>query len=67
MDETGFVNLVLWPKKFEEYAVLVKTTPFIGVTGKVQSDSGVVHIVAAELWKPKLALQPTQVRSRDFH
>ncbi|HXV64834.1 MAG TPA: error-prone DNA polymerase, partial [Vicinamibacteria bacterium] len=31
-DETGFVNLVIWPKKFEEYALLVKTTPFLGAT-----------------------------------
>ena len=27
-DETGFVNLVIWTRVFERYAVLVKTAPF---------------------------------------
>ncbi len=66
-DETGFVNLVVWPKKFEEYAILVKTTTFLGATGKIQAESGVVHLVVDELWKPELSLKPTRVKSRDFH
>jgi error-prone DNA polymerase len=66
-DETGFVNLVIWPKKFDEYALLVKTAAFLGATGKVQSESGVVHLVVDELWRPNLTLAPTQVTSRDFH
>ena len=66
-DETGFVNLVVWPKKFEEYAVLAKTTPFLGATGKVQSEQSVVHIVVDELWKPNLSLEPKRIKSRDFH
>ena len=65
-DESGFVNLVLWPKKFEEYAVLAKTTPFLGVTGKVQSEQSVVHFIVDKLWKPKLTLEPKRIRSRDF-
>ena len=66
-DETGFVNLVVWPKKFQEYAVLAKTTPFLGATGKVQSEQSVVHIVVDELWKPNLSLEPNRIKSRDFH
>jgi error-prone DNA polymerase len=68
-DETGFVNLVIWPKKFDEYALLIKTTAFLGTTGKIQSESGVIHIVVDELWRPRLTLEqePAKVRSRDFH
>jgi error-prone DNA polymerase len=66
-DETGFVNLVIWSQKFSEYALLIKTTTFLGATGKVQAESGVVHLVVDELWKPRLALEPSKVRSRDFH
>jgi error-prone DNA polymerase len=66
-DETGFVNLVLWPKKFSEYALLIKTTAFLGATGKVQAEAGVVHLVVDELWRPRLTLEPSRVRSRDFH
>jgi len=66
-DETGFVNLVIWAKKFQEFAILVKTTPFLGATGRVQSEKTVVHVVVEELWKPKLTVEPKRVRSRDFH
>ncbi len=66
-DETGFVNLVIWSQKFSEYALLIKTTTFLGATGKVQAESGVVHLVVDELWKPRLSLEPSRVRSRDFH
>ena len=66
-DETGFVNLVVWPKKFEEYAILVKTKTFLGATGKIQAESGVVHLVVDEIWSPELSLESTRVKSRDFH
>ena len=66
-DETGFVNVVLWDKVFKQYSVLAKTASFLGVTGKLQVDSGVVHLVARELWPPQVAIQPQETKSRDFH
>ena len=35
---------------FEHYAVLVKTAPFLGVTGKLEARDNVVHLIADELW-----------------
>jgi len=66
---SGFTDeqLAYLPKKFEEYAVLAKTTPFLGVTGKVQSEQSVVHLIVDKLWKPKLTLEPKRVSSRYFH
>ena len=66
-DETGFVNLVLWERVYQEYKILAKTTSFLGVTGKVQSQSGIVHIVAEKLWSPTLGRRPAKLKSRDFH
>ncbi len=66
-DETGFVNLVIWPKVFEAFALLIKTTSFLGVTGKIQTESDVVHVIADKLWKPRVSIDPERVRSRDFH
>ena len=66
-DETGFVNLVIWTRVFERYAVLVKTAPFLGVTGKLEARDNVVHLIADELWVPSLKVQPQHGRSRDFH
>ena len=66
-DETGFVNVVVWKRVFDEHAVLARTASFLGVTGKIQSESGVVHIVADALWMPETAARPPTAGSRDFH
>jgi error-prone DNA polymerase len=65
-DETGFVNVVLWERVFERYAVLAKTANLLGVTGPLQVEQGVVHIVADRLWAPRAQLQPPNVPRRNF-
>lgn len=66
-DETGFVNVVVWTHVLEAHRILVKTASFLGVTGKLQVEDGVTHLIADSLWAPALSLQPEPVRSRDFH
>jgi error-prone DNA polymerase len=66
-DETGFVNVVIWESVFQRYAVLAKTTSFLGITGKLQVEDDVVHLVAERLWKPDLRQRPSAPPSRDFH
>ena len=66
-DETGFVNVVLWRKVFDRHMVLAKTAAFLGVTGKLQIQQGVVHVVAETLWEPKIRSRPATGESRDFH
>ena len=67
-DETGFVNVVVWSRVFERYAVLIKSAAFLGVSGKLQVQEGVVHLVAERFWRPPLATRrPESGGSRDFH
>jgi error-prone DNA polymerase len=66
-DETGFVNVVVWESVFQRYSVLARTVSFLGITGNLQVEDGVVHLVAEKLWEPRLALKPTAAASRDFH
>ena len=66
-DETGFVNAVVWESVFQRYAVLAKTVSFLGISGTIQAEDGVVHLVAEELWEPRVKLKPAATRSRDFH
>ena len=66
-DETGFVNVVIWKQVFDDYAVLARTASFLGVSGKLQAESGVVHVVADALWAPEIPTRPPTVGSRDFH
>jgi error-prone DNA polymerase len=67
-DESGFANLVVWRRVFEEYALLIKTASFLGVAGKLQHQDGVVHVVADAFWDPRkqLGFKPASAGSRDF-
>src|SRR4029079_3685350 len=66
-DESGFVNLVIWRKVFDKYPLLARTRSFLGVTGKLQKEDGVVNVVVEELWDPPVRARPTEVESHDFH
>ena len=66
-DETGFVNLVIWQQVFAQYAHVLKTNSVLGVTGKLQVQEGIVHLIAEEVWVPKLSRPIIDVDSRDFH
>ena len=37
------------------------------MTGRMQAESGVVHVVADALWAPELPTRPPTAGSRDFH
>ncbi|HEU4730338.1 MAG TPA: error-prone DNA polymerase [Kofleriaceae bacterium] len=66
-DETGFVNLVVWQQVFTRHAHVLKTTSLLGVTGRLQVQEGVVHLIAEHVWVPKLSRPVASVDSRDFH
>ena len=61
-DETGFVNLVVWPKVFQHFRPTILTTSFLGVSGTIQSQHNVVHIVAQRFWKAELPVEPAADR-----
>ena len=58
--------MVVWESVFQRYAVLAKTLSFLGISGKLQVEDGVVHLVAETLWKPEIELKPSGAPSRDF-
>ena len=45
-DETGVANAIVWPKIFEANRAAVIAARLLGVTGRVQNESGVIHVVA---------------------
>ncbi|MEM9229613.1 MAG: error-prone DNA polymerase [Pseudomonadota bacterium] len=48
-DETGVANIIVWPKVFEAYRSVVLGARCVGVRGKLQSQEGVIHVVAQSL------------------
>jgi error-prone DNA polymerase len=66
-DETGFVNVVVWQRIYAKHTLIIRTAPFLGVTGTLQVEGGVVHLMARTLWTPKVSLPGIFAQSRDFH
>jgi error-prone DNA polymerase len=59
-DETAVANVIVWPKVFERVRPVVLGARYVMVSGRVQSESGVIHVVADELedlthWLAQLA------------
>jgi error-prone DNA polymerase len=48
-DETSIANLIVWPKTFERFRPIVLGARYICATGKMQQQSGVIHVVADKL------------------
>jgi error-prone DNA polymerase len=48
-DETGIANIVVWPKLFERQRPEVIGARLVAVTGRVQNESGVVHVIAQKV------------------
>ena len=55
-DEAGMLNVVVWASVRARHEGLLRTLGTLGVSGKIQSTHGVVHLVADSLWDPRAAL-----------
>jgi len=65
-DETGCVNLVIWKRIAERRRRILLGASLLGVRGQVQRESGVTHVVAADLSDHSAMLGGMVVQSRDF-
>lgn len=66
-DETGTVNLILWPDLVERQRKEVLGATLLGVVGTWQRQGDVRHLVAKELVDLSPLLGRLMVGSRDFH
>lgn len=48
-DETGVVNIVVWRSLYERYRRAVIAGRLLRVTGRLQREAGVVHVIAEEI------------------
>ena len=65
-DETGHVNLVVWKRLAERQRSVLLGARLMGVSGEIQRESGVTHLVAKGLMDYSSMLGGLVVRSRDF-
>lgn len=48
-DETGVANVVIWAKTYEKYRRPVIAGRLLRVTGQIQRDGDVVHVIAQQI------------------
>jgi len=48
-DETGVVNIVVWPDVLERFRKAVMGARLMEVRGRVEADEGVIHVIAADI------------------
>jgi error-prone DNA polymerase len=65
-DETGIVNLVVWPRVWERHRKLVHQAVALLVEGHVERAGEVIHVIADKLEDLTDSMRRVFVRSRDF-
>ncbi|MGY5809417.1 error-prone DNA polymerase [Rhizobium sp. LEGMi198b] len=65
-DETGVSNAIVWPKMFEKYRAIVMGARLVKVRGRLQSESGVIHVVVDYIEDMTPALGILQREARRF-
>jgi error-prone DNA polymerase len=48
-DEGGVANVIVWPKAFERLRAILLGARLVAVTGKLQNEQGVIHVVAERM------------------
>ena len=66
-DETGYLNLVVWDRLAQQARRALLGAALLGVTGTVQKEGEVLHVVAERLVDHTDLLGELVARSRDFH
>jgi error-prone DNA polymerase len=55
-DETGVANVIIWPKMFQRFRKAVIGAKLMAVTGRVQREGEVIHLVADQVMDRSSAL-----------
>jgi error-prone DNA polymerase len=66
-DETGLVNVVVLPKKFEKQALMISTAPLILVRGTLQVEQTVVNLRGDVFRELKAGEELEGWKGHDFH
>jgi error-prone DNA polymerase len=65
-DETGTINVVITPQRFERQAMLISRTPLLLVRGVLQVESGVYNIRAKSFAPLRAGAGEDAVKSHDY-
>ncbi len=66
-DETGTINVVVTPKRFERQALLISTTPLLMIYGTLQVESQVVNVRGERFEELRARVGAEYAQRHDFH
>ena len=66
-DETGQINVTVWKQVAEQYRAALLNARLLGISGELQIEGKVIHVIANQLFDHTNMLGNLTVRSRDFH
>jgi len=66
-DDTGYLNLVVWEQLAEARRSVLLRSRLMGVTGRLQKQNGVLHLIATRLEDYSYLLGELTTGSRGFH
>ena len=66
-DEHGMVNVVVWRDIAERQRRALVGSKLLKVSGRLEQENGVRHLIARRLEDVSPLLKGLDVRSRDFH
>jgi error-prone DNA polymerase len=66
-DETGLINVVVTPQRFERQALLISRTPLLLVRGVLQVEQKVVNVRAKQFRALQAAVGAEFAQRHDFH
>ncbi len=66
-DESGVLNLIIWPKVLERYRDAVLGSNLMVVKGRLQNEQGGIHVVAEKVEDYSAWIGRLPTSSRDFH
>ncbi len=66
-DETGCVNVVIWPRLWEKQRAEILASHILAIDGVMETDGEVHHLIASRAYDFSQLADGLQTRSRDFH
>jgi error-prone DNA polymerase len=65
-DETGMINIVITPDRFEQHALLISTTPLLLIRGTLQVEGQVVNVRAKQFKALELGGGEQHVKAHNY-
>ena len=66
-DETGFINVIVWPRVLERFRAIVLGASLLYVKGVLQREGEVIHVVGGAFFDESAQLADLPLKARDFH